>query len=404
MQIVIISDFGHVNGGAAKVAIESARGLAEAGHQVVYVCAVDPVSELLEHERISVKAFSGQNIWNVKSRFDALKQALWNKAANEFVAEVLKRQPSGAVIHIHQWSKAFSPSVIGAAAASNLPVLVTLHDYFAFCPVGSYFDYRARTPCQLKPMGAACITRNCDRASYAHKVVRVARQWFTNSALDKCHDLTFIHVSNVARRVAEPFLPSHAGHHVIENMVEANSGPLATPAKNGHLLFLGRFSFEKGALLLAEAAARTETPVRFVGEGELAAEMALINPQADIRGWIHADNVGDEIRQARAVVVPSYFETGPLVAPQAWAMGVPVILTTGTGAAGWVGAAEQDWVAQSGSVDDLARVLTLTKNDEEVSRVASASYQRYQRDPFTISRHLALATSLYEQVLGADVA
>jgi len=31
MRCVIVSDFGAVNGGAAKVAIESARGLAEAG-------------------------------------------------------------------------------------------------------------------------------------------------------------------------------------------------------------------------------------------------------------------------------------------------------------------------------------------------------------------------------------
>lgn len=54
MRVVIVSDFGSVNGGAAKVAIESARGLAEAGVEIVFACAIGPVSDRLDHPLIRV--------------------------------------------------------------------------------------------------------------------------------------------------------------------------------------------------------------------------------------------------------------------------------------------------------------------------------------------------------------
>ncbi len=398
MRVVIISDFGHVSGGAAHVAIASARGLAEAGHEVVYACAVAPIAEALRHPNIEVAEFAGQNVWSVGSKIAAARQAIWYGPAGEFLKGLLARQPTGTRVHIHQWSKAFSPSVIGAAAKSGLPVFVTLHDYFAFCPVGSYFDYRAQAPCRLTPMSAACITRNCDRASYAHKGVRVARQWLTDRSLAACERLTFIHVSDVARGVAERFLPAHARHVVIENMVETDEGAVAVPAKARHVLFLGRFSFEKGVLVLAEAAARAGVPVRFVGEGELEADIRRLNPQADIKGWIPAGQVADEIRAARAVIVPSYFETGPLVAPQAWALGVPVVLTRATGAAGWLSPEERDLIAEPGDVTSLAATLKSLSDDKHVASRGAQARARYFAAPFTLARHTARTLEAYAAI------
>ncbi len=212
LRVVIVSDFGHVNGGAAKVAIESARGLAEAGVEIVFPCAIAPVSERLQHSGIEIARFEGQEIWAVKSKLTALRQGLWNAEAGRFLSGVFAAQPAGTIIHLHQWTKAFSPAAISAAAESGRPVVITMHDYFSFCPVGGYFDFRAGALCRREPMSGSCVARNCDRASYAHKLVRVARQLGSNRALAACRDLTFLHVSDFARRFAEPHLPAHARH------------------------------------------------------------------------------------------------------------------------------------------------------------------------------------------------
>lgn len=403
MRSVIVSDFGSVNGGAAKVAIESARGLAEAGVDIVFACAIGPVSERLNHPRIRVEIFPGEEVWQVESKIAAARQGIWNKAAHCFLTDLLARQPRGeTLVHLHQWTKAFSPAALAAAGESGLAVAITMHDYFSFCPVGGYFDFKAGAPCTQKPMSIGCITANCDRASYVHKLVRVARQWRSDEAMRGLKAPLFIHVSDFARRFAEPFLPKQARHVVVENMMEAEKREPADVARNRHALFLGRFTQEKAGNVLAQAAREAEIPVRFVGEGPLAEEIGHINPQAEIKGWVSADRVFDEITQARCLVLPSlWYEPGPLVIAEARSLGVPVILARTTGPASWIIDGEDGLLVDGGDAEGLADALRHLQEDDTVRRMGQAAYRRYWADPLTTDRHVHRSIAAYEQLLGA---
>lgn len=403
MRVVIVSDFGSVNGGAAKVAIESAYGLAESGVEVVFACAIGPVSERLDHPLIDVALYPGEEIWQVGSKVAAARQGIWNAPAHAFLSELLARQPRGeTLVHLHQWTKAFSPAAIAAAGESGLPVAITMHDYFSFCPVGGYFDFKAGAPCQQKPMSVGCISANCDRASYVHKLVRVARQWRSDEAMRKLRAPLFVHVSDFARRFAEPFLPRQARHVVVENMMEAQKRPPANVAANRHALFLGRFTQEKAGDVLAEAAQDADMPVRFVGEGPLAAEIARLNPQADIRGWVPAERVFDEIAAARCLVLPSlWYEPGPLVIAEARSLGVPVVLARTTGPASWIEDGEDGFLVDGGDREGLAKALERLKDDNAVARMGAAAYRRYWDDPLTIQRHVERLIGAYRPVLAA---
>jgi glycosyltransferase involved in cell wall biosynthesis len=400
MRSVIVSDFGSVNGGAAKVAIESARGLAEAGVDIIFACAIGPVSERLNHPRIQVEMFSGQEVWKVGGKVAAARQGIWNAPAHDFLAPLLGRQPAGTLVHLHQWTKAFSPAAIAAAGESGLPVAITMHDYFSFCPVGGYFDFRAGAPCRYKPMSVACVTSNCDRASYAHKLVRVARQWRSDEAMRGLREPLFIHVSDFARRFAEPFLPRSARHVVVENMMEAERRPPANVAGNRHALFLGRFTQEKAGDVLAQAARDAGMPVRFVGEGPLAEAIARINPEADVRGWVPADRVFDEIAQARCLVLPSlWYEPGPLVIAEARSLGVPVILARTTGPASWIVDGEDGILVDGGDAAGLSAALGQLKDDKLAEAMGAAAYRRYWADPLTTARHVERTIAAYRQLL-----
>ena len=64
MQIVVLAEFAVASGGAEKVAVESARGLAEAGLDVTYIQAIDgPVDDLLDHPRIRRIGLGNTDIW-----------------------------------------------------------------------------------------------------------------------------------------------------------------------------------------------------------------------------------------------------------------------------------------------------------------------------------------------------
>ena len=55
MNIVIANDYATICGGAEQVAISSARGLAERGHQVTFFSPIGPErSELLNHKNLTV--------------------------------------------------------------------------------------------------------------------------------------------------------------------------------------------------------------------------------------------------------------------------------------------------------------------------------------------------------------
>ncbi len=403
MRVVIVSDFGSVNGGAAKVAIESARGLAEAGNTVVFACAIGPVSGRLQHPLISIEMFAAQEVWKVGSKLGAARQGIWNSSAHAWLSALLSRQPRATLVHLHQWTKAFSPSAIAAAGECGLPVVITMHDYFSFCPVGGYFDFQAGQPCDKAPMGAACISSNCDRASYAHKLVRVARQWCSDRALAACRDLTFVHVSDFARRFAEPFLPKHARHVTVENMMEAERRAPADVSQNRHALFLGRLTEEKGVVLLAKAARLADVPVRFVGEGPMAEQICLANPQADMRGWVSPDEVYAEFALARVIVAPSlWFETGPMTVMEAMAMGVPAIVSDRMGAADWVNDGVTGRHVGQGHAELLAAALSEAMGSAAV-RWGVAGYSSYWQAPFTSVRHVSRLLQAYGQLdkLGA---
>jgi glycosyltransferase involved in cell wall biosynthesis len=402
MRVVIVSDFGSVNGGAAKVAIESARGLAEAGVEVVFACAIGPISERLSHPGVTVEMFAGEEIWRVESKLKALQQGVWNAAAGRFLADLLARQPRGeTVVHIHQWSKAFSPAGLAAVAASGLPVAYTLHEYFSFCPNGAFFDFPKGCACERRPMSAGCVTARCDRASIAHKAVRVMRQTAVTRALKAIASPVFMHVTDFARRFAEPYLPAGARHVVVENMMEAQRRPAVDVVANRHALFLSRFTQEKAPDILASAARRADMPVRFVGEGPIEADIRAANPQAEIRGWVAADKVFDEIAQARCLVLPSlWFEPGPLVVAEAMSLGVPVVLARTTGPASWIADGVDGLLVEPGDEAGLASALAALKGDETARTMGANAYTGYWRDPLTLERHVERTIGAYRMALG----
>ncbi len=60
MNVVMINDTAHINGGAAKIAIMEACGLADRGHKVLFISAVLPVHvNLALHPNVQVLCTGG---------------------------------------------------------------------------------------------------------------------------------------------------------------------------------------------------------------------------------------------------------------------------------------------------------------------------------------------------------
>ncbi|MCZ6774053.1 MAG: glycosyl transferase family 1, partial [Proteobacteria bacterium] len=75
-DIVIISDYAHVTGGSAKVAIESAIGLAERGLRVHFLSAVSPIDERLQAADVTVYCLEQRDVLTDPNRFRATLRGL----------------------------------------------------------------------------------------------------------------------------------------------------------------------------------------------------------------------------------------------------------------------------------------------------------------------------------------
>ncbi|WP_119462698.1 glycosyltransferase [Rhodospirillaceae bacterium SYSU D60014] len=407
MRVVIISDFGDITGGAAKVAILSARGLAERGVSVLFICAIPPINPLLSHHNIETRCFDLQNIWDRPSRTEAAIQGIWNvEAARRLTGELQAIGSRDAIVHFHQWTKCFSPSAIAAAGASGCPVAITLHDYFTVCPNGAYYDFKRQVPCQVKPLSAACIGANCDARSYPHKVVRLIRQGAIRRSLRRASQpVNLIHVSSFAKWAVEPFLPKGANSFVVPNPVDADRRARVEVGRNRGFLYIGRFTPEKGCVQAAAAAHAAKVPITFLGDGPAEQAIRTTYPEARILPWGSAEAVAEALSSARALLFPSlWFETSGLVVAEALAHGVPAIVSRATAAVDLIEDGLSGLLVDPGDVGGLEDCLRRLQDDRLAERLSRGAYQAYWRAPPDRMRHAEMLTRVYREILQAQLA
>jgi len=400
MRVILVSDYGSVTGGAARVAISEARALAERGVEVVFACALAPLSSELDHPLIRVRCLGADHVWAIGSRWRAATQGIWNAAAGHWLRALLRESSDGqTLVHFHQWTKAFSPSVLAAGTASGLPMVVTLHDYFLHCPNGAYFVYPQQRPCRVPPMSAACWVTHCDSRSRAHKAVRLLRQVATNAALAGGHPLNLIHVSERAAAVARPLLARAARQWVLPNPIEIPLGDRIPAERNRAVVYLGRVTLEKGCVQLAQAAALAGVPLLVMGEGPALEAMRNANPELAIRPWGDQAAVAACFAQARALALPSlWYETGGMVTQEALARGVPAVVTTTSGAAETLGE-DRGLLVPPGDVEALAAALHRLNDDALVQHLSENAYRYMSTGPHRPAAHAEGLLDIYRSVL-----
>jgi glycosyltransferase involved in cell wall biosynthesis len=402
--IVIVSDFAYVDGGASKIALGSARALAQRGHRVLLFAAVGPIDpDLLEIEGLSVCCLEQDEIATDPNRLRAAVRGFWNpNAAARFRDYLQKLEPADTVIHLHTWTKALSSSVVRTAIELRFPIVLTMHDYFSVCPTGGFFIHPTRQICHLRPMSAKCISTNCDSRNYGHKLWRVGRQWMQEHPGRLPSGLRhFITISDLSEEVLAPLLPKAATMHRVPNFIDIEKEPAADVEANSSFCFAGRLSPEKGPKLLAECSRALDLEVVFIGDGPQREEIERTTPKASFTGWVSAEKARAAMRFSRALVFPSlWYETQGLVVAEAAAMGIPAIVPSTSAARQWVADGMTGLVFRGGDAVDLTKkVEMLRDNSALASAMGIEAFRRYWSNPATTERHCEALLEIYRQML-----
>ena len=387
---VIVNDQAHISGGAPLVAICEARELAERGFRVIFFAGVAPIADELLHPRIEVVCLSQHEIISDPNRLRAATTGLWNEAARRTLTALLRREnPQTTLVHFHVWMKCLSPSVLGVPHAEGFRSVLTQHDFFAVCPTGGFYDFGSKQICQRQPLSIACICARCDSRSYPQKLWRVARSEIQAHLVDinQAIDL-FISVSVFADKILAVHQPD-LNRRVVDNPAPMTRHPRNPRTVASPFLFVGRLSEEKGLWLMKAAAQAAGVAVRLVGDGPLRKELEAAWPEAVFLGWQPREVVQSEMRQAQALIFPSlWYETAGLVAIEAAANGLPVIVADTCAATSYVHPEHTGIWFKGGSLVELTHALTRLKDQTLADRLSEHAYDWYWSKPWTIARHV----------------
>ena len=326
-NVVIVNDFNYVQGGASKVAIDTAKILKGQGIKVFFFSAVNK-----ENEKINgVKYISTnqQEALKEKNKIKGAINGIYNLKAKKELKKLLKTlDRDNTIIHVHGWTKALSSSVFDIAFKMRFKVVLTLHDYFTACPNGGYFNYKKNEICKFKPLSWKCIKCNCDSRNYGFKLYRLIRQFVQNKIVklnDKLENV--ITISEFSEKILKTTQGKNTRVTRIYNPIDIEKNlEKVDPSKNEYYLYVGRVSKEKGVDLFCQAISELDYKGIVVGDGDERQKLETEFPNIEFTGWKNKDEVKQYMKGAKALIFPSkWYEGAPLTPLEAMQYGVPCI-------------------------------------------------------------------------------
>lgn len=364
-NIVIINDFDYIQGGASKVAIETANRLSKNKNQKIYFFSGDSKdSNDIEKDVIKISTNQGEALKN-KNRISGFINGLYNIKARKELEKLLRDlEKDNTIIHIHGWTKCLSSSVFDIIFKYKFKLVITIHDYFSVCPNGGFFNYNLNEICEYKPLSYKCIKCNCDSRNYFFKLYRLVRMFIQNKILKVIKKIKYIvTISDLSESVLKKYFNSNAIIERINNPIDIDVNRCcANIVENNYVLYVGRLAKEKGIELFCECISMLDKKAIVVGDGPLFYDLKKKYKNIEFVGWKNSDEVKNYMKKARYLIFPSkWYEGAPLTPIEAMQYGIPCLISEDCSAREYI-KNNNGFVFES-NIDDLIKKMDLIEKN-----------------------------------------
>ena len=379
-NIIIINDFNYVQGGASKIAIDTARILNDTDLNIYFFSAVNKEEENIKG--IKYVSSNQNEALKEKNKFKGLVNGIYNFKAKKELKKLLRQlNNKETIIHVHGWTKALSSSVFDIAFKMNFRIVLTLHDYFTACPNGGYFNYKKNEICYYKPLSWKCIKCNCDSRNYFFKLYRIIRQFVQNKIVklnDKLENV--ISISEFSEKILKNTLGKNTKITRIYNPIELNNGEFIESSNNEYFLYVGRIDKEKGVDLFCQAITELNKSGIVVGDGNEREKLQKEYPHIEFTGWKNKIEVKKYMKNARALIFPSrWYETAGLTVLEAQSIGLPCIVSKNTAASEFIEDKKNGFLFEN--LEDLKDKIKQIDNIKmETNNIEKFNYQNYKKN------------------------
>lgn len=398
MKVLFANKFFFRNGGSEVVMFQERDFLLGQGHRVVDFSMRDERNFASEHS----EHFVGRQDYRGGGKLGKLKSALAfvhsPGAVRRIGALIDATRPD--LVHCHNIYHQLTPSIIGAAKARGVPVVLTLHDYKPVCP--SYTRLSAGKPCSAcldgdfgQVLRRRCAEGSLGKSALLYAEAAVQRRLGNYEKVDR-----FVAPSRFMRdAVLHRFRPEQVA--MLYNGVDTAAIPVSD-RDEGYVLYLGRLSQEKGieTLLRAHAAANGAWPLVVAGTGPLAADFKLKYETAKFVGHLGGAALQAVIAGAAAVVVPSeWFENCPMSVLEAMAHGKPVVGSRMGGIPELVAEGKTGLLFKPGDVAELQEKLATLMALPALRQLMGKQARVRAAQEFSLEKHNAGLMEIYRSVV-----
>lgn len=389
MRILTIHNYYQQPGGEDVVFEAEARLLERYGHEVVR------------------EEFRNETISEDRSLFESGQLAIstiWSRSAEQRIRAVIQDvQPD--IAHFHNTFPLVSPAGYAACRKVGVPVVQTLHNYRAICSKAQFFrDGAVCEDCLGRLATWPGILHGCYRDSRPMSATVSAMQLFSRLRGTWHSDIDmFIAINRVVRdKYVQGGFPEEA-IAVKPHFVDPDPGP--GEHRGNFAVYVGRLSPEKGvtSLLQAWESAPGQMPLKIIGDGKLAGDVATAAERNPLIEWLGSqplDRVVEIIGDAAFLVFPSIWQEpfGRTII-EAYARGTPVVASALGASLELVVPGKTGLHFEAGNPHDLARSVSEVARDPQRLEAMGREARSVFKAEYTADRNYRELLQIYQTAM-----
>lgn len=402
MKILLVNKFHYLKGGSEKYYFELGDLLKKHGHQIAFF-SMKSDKNLKTKEK---EYFVDEIDLNTGSKLKALDVIYSKENKIRMLQAIDEFKPD--IIHLNNFQRQLSESIVEAANEKNIPIVFTAHDVQAVCPAITMLDNNKQI-CELCKNGKYfnCIKKRCVKNSMLKSILAAAEGKFyrVKKVYNKKIDWIITPSEFYKQKMIEDGIEEK---HItaIHNFIELDKYDLETQ-DDGYGLYIGRLSKEKGILNLIEAFSNIKDRRLYIaGDGPERERIESIIKEKNLKdritllGYINQEEVKEYLRKARFVVVPSiWYENCPYSVMETLAIGKPVIGANIAGIPELVKDKVNGLLYKYDSISDLEVKMKRLYENPELAKQYGENAKKIAIDNYGKEKYYNQVIDIYNKVL-----
>ena len=401
MKILLVNKFHWNKGGSEKYYFELGKLLKENGHEVAFFSMEDKRNIQTGDKEYFVKA-SDMNSKNITKAFNIIYSKNNKKKMEEALDDF---KPD--VVHLNNFQRQLSASIIEPCVERNIPIVFTAHDVQAICPAITMMD-SDKNPCELCLKGKYmnCFKKKCIKNSTLKSLLGAIEGNYYRK--HKIYTDKIKYIITPSEFYRDKFIEDGVNQNRIKalhNSIEMKDYDIETKDE-GYALYFGRLSREKGIINLINAFSKLNEGILYIaGEGpeketiETIIKDRKLEKKVKLLGFLNKEKMIETMRNCKFVVVPSTCnENCPYSILESMAIGKPIIASNRGGIPELINDNENGFIYHYDNIDELSSKMKQLFDNKELVEKFSKESKKLAKERYSNNKYYEDIINIYKKV------